>query len=111
MHLGEIFSLLYEKFGEVTITSTYGSKEETDEDIPQGFRSIDHKKELETMIRAEATHVAVLSQRDGNVCESCENLDKKGLIPIKEAIENQILPHKNCTNDFCRCTYLPRRKK
>lgn len=110
MQLQEIFKLIHEKFEKITVTSTYGSDQETDRKIPKGFRSIDHEKELESMLIAEVTHVSVLSQRDGNVCGACEKLDRKGDIPIDEAIEKEILPHSDCTNEFCRCTYLPRIK-
>lgn len=63
---------------------------------------------LERYVDAGITHVSVLSHRDGNNCESCQEMDKTmNEIPIQEAIEKQLLPNKDCSNEICRCTYLP----
>lgn len=50
--------------------------------------------------------VLVMSARDRYVCEACRKLDGT-YYRFKLALEAQPLPHEDCTNSECRCTYLP----
>lgn len=48
----------------------------------------------------------VLSQRDEHVCNSC--LDHDGSVyTLEEAKEKKPIPHDDCENKICRCSYLP----
>ena len=54
--------------------------------------------------------VKVLSERDDQVCEACREADGT-IYPIEDALETKPLPHPACTNDECRCVYLPVKHK
>lgn len=68
---------------------------------PQPF-----EQELKSMKRSEIPGVSILTQRDADVCHSCRPLDGKEYT-IEEALEKEPLPHDECENDRCRCTYTP----
>ncbi len=64
-----------------------------------------HTSRLRDLIDADIPRVMILSQRDGDVCEACAKADGKSY-STKYALRTKILPHKDCTNDACRCDYL-----
>lgn len=87
------------------------------EAVEQAWRELDGKTvELEPItdfdellhgyIEAGIPLVRVLSQRDDKTCAVCFDHDGTEY-PIGEAIKTKPLPHKGCTNDECRCDYLP----
>lgn len=63
-----------------------------------------YQEALEEYKRAGISRVAILSQRDSDVCHPCRELDGKEY-GLEEAIEKQLLPHDGCTSERCRCTY------
>ncbi|WP_259121994.1 hypothetical protein [Salinibacter ruber] len=55
---------------------------------------------------ADMYGVMVLSQRDEHVCGAC--LDHDGTVyTVDEKQEKKPIPHDGCTNETCRCSYLP----
>lgn len=61
---------------------------------------------LRTYQSASMWGVLVMSQRDGNVCSPCQQLDNVAY-RIGRAVDEQPLPHSGCRNPTCRCQYLP----
>ena len=50
--------------------------------------------------------VSLLSNRDGKTCEACFEADGNRY-RLEKALETNPLPHPDCTNRPCRCTYRP----
>ena len=51
-------------------------------------------------------YVEISSAGDGACCPACNQLNGKRCL-LEDELRNPTLPVKNCTGDFCRCSYLP----
>lgn len=47
-------------------------------------------------------NAVIIAAKDS--CDNCKKLDGK-IFTIQEALEKKPLPHKDCSNSFCRCLY------
>ena len=50
--------------------------------------------------------VQIRTGNDSHVCASCRELANK-IISIDDALEKELLPNHNCTNETCRCWFVP----
>lgn len=50
--------------------------------------------------------VKVVSARDDRVCDACRDADGS-TYAMEDALQAEPLPHPACTNEACRCVYLP----
>jgi len=64
------------------------------------------RRSAETFGGLDGQGVQILSMRDQDVCEPCFSADGDRYI-IEKAIKELPLPHPDCENDVCRCTYRP----
>jgi hypothetical protein len=51
-------------------------------------------------------HVEILAVMDERTCENCKKWNGKK-IPLDQAIKESVLPIRNCTGSWCRCSYAP----
>jgi len=61
-------------------------------------RSLIEQKEL------GSKYVEISSACDGALCEACKQMNGKRVL-LEDELRNPTLPVKNCTSDFCRCSY------
>ena len=55
---------------------------------------------------AGVNKVRLLSMRDKEVCSNCFEKDGNEY-PVTDSFDEMPLPHSDCSNDKCRCSYLP----
>lgn len=78
-----------------------------EEQNPEELDSVEFAEKL--VERAEvlgAYGVMVMSRRDQDTCAPCLNQDGQQYT-IRQARRQSPLPHKDCENDECRCSYMP----
>lgn len=73
---------------------------------PGSHPAVDQLKQWARNPQFDLDGVIVKAIRDGQACAHC--LEKNGTYyQLEEALKAQPLPHEKCTNNRCRCHYLP----